>query len=295
MNTNTLRLSYPQWQGGDPGYLMERLGEFSKQDATQGYILGSKILNLLVPPSDGPSAEIPISTSFTDDDLAVIDGIYAKKPILKQLTDAISIIKSHQPQKIITLGGECSVSLAPFSYLCNKYENDIAAIWFDAHPDFSLPKDSPTDIGFHAMPVSHLLGMGDQEVLSILPGKLPASNLLYAGLRATMPYHDERIKSLGIPRYTPQELRKNPNVISDWLKSKGCSKVIIHLDLDCIDPQELIAAVGRDPDGMKINEVIENIVEISKICEIVGFSVTEHMPTVEMKLRNLLHSLPVFD
>ena len=37
--------------------------------------------------------------------------------------------------RISTLGGECSATMAPFSYLINKYGDDMAILWIDSHPD----------------------------------------------------------------------------------------------------------------------------------------------------------------
>ena len=45
------------------------------------------------------------------------DGIEAKTVVLQQLRAALAIIGEHDPARIMTLGAECSVSMAPFSYL----------------------------------------------------------------------------------------------------------------------------------------------------------------------------------
>ncbi|SDZ73165.1 Arginase family protein [Porphyromonadaceae bacterium KH3R12] len=42
-------------------------------------------------------------------------------------------------------------------------------------------------------------------------------------------------------------------------KNTGTSKVVIHFDLDVIDPEEMVATVGTDPDGMKTDEVVKVI------------------------------------
>jgi arginase len=36
--------------------------------------------------------------------------------VLQQLRSALAIISEHEPARITTVGGECSVSIAPFSY-----------------------------------------------------------------------------------------------------------------------------------------------------------------------------------
>ncbi len=41
------------------------------------------------------------------------DGIEAKTVVLKQLRAAPNTIEEHNPARITTLGGECSVNMAP--------------------------------------------------------------------------------------------------------------------------------------------------------------------------------------
>jgi arginase len=63
------------------------------------------------------------------------DGIEAKTVILDQLTQALRVIAQHDPARITTLGGECSVSVAPFAALADRYGDDLAILWIDSHPD----------------------------------------------------------------------------------------------------------------------------------------------------------------
>ncbi len=79
----------------------------------------------------------------------------------------------------------------------------------------------------------------------------------------------------------------------EWLKTTGASKVVIHYDLDVLDPKEIIAAVGVVPDGMKISEVSRLISDIGKEYDIVGLTVAEPMPRTAIKLRNILDELPL--
>ncbi|MDA1470344.1 hypothetical protein OGZ02_16400 [Brachyspira hyodysenteriae] len=54
-----------------------------------------------------------------------------------------------------------------------------------------------------------------------------------------------------------------------WLKECKASKVFIHFDLDVLEPNEIIAAVGVSPNGMKINEAVRVINDIAGEKEIV--------------------------
>lgn len=70
----------------------------------------------------------------------------------------------------------------------------------------------------------------------------------------------ERIRYKGL---SPEEVAADSSLILEWLKGTGASKVVIHLDIDVIDPADMIAGVGIRPNGMKINEVVRAINDIA--------------------------------
>ena len=49
--------------------------------------------------------------------------------LLKQIHGAEAILDIKQPEKIITLGGDCSSSQVPFDYLHGKYGDSVDIIW----------------------------------------------------------------------------------------------------------------------------------------------------------------------
>ena len=110
-----LRLLWPQWQGAGTSSVREPAPEFPFDVARRGYAVGSAVLAAVLPPHHGPTAAVP--AAMPGDGLAVRDGIEAKAIVLEQLGRALEVIGQHDPARIATLGGECSVSVAPFSYL----------------------------------------------------------------------------------------------------------------------------------------------------------------------------------
>ena len=93
---NVLRLNLPQWQGGD----------------RPDYRLGAQVLAAIAPEPQGPveTIAVPLST----EDVRPVDGsIVSREALLDQLTAARSAIARHQPEAIVTLGGDCLVDLAP--------------------------------------------------------------------------------------------------------------------------------------------------------------------------------------
>lgn len=286
-NTSTIRLIYPQWQGGNVASI---LPELTPEDASRGYILGADLLNFLAPETKNKILTVPVS-----DDINRVEenGILDYKEILKQTKEALKLIEKENPDKIVTLGGECSVSVVPFTYLAQKYDNDIAIIWIDAHPDITLPEDK-TYNGYHAMAVTAIMGKGDKKIISQLPAKIPADKILFVGLRD---WEREQIKArqaeYGIKHLSSEDVSADSSKILEWIKSTGAKHVVIHFDMDVLDPNEIIAAVGVVPDGMKIGEVTRVINDIAKEYDVVGLTVAEPMPRTAIKLRNMLRQLPL--
>lgn len=283
-----LRLIYPQWQGGIVDHWMP---DIPAEDASRGYYLGARLLNLLAPDNGQKTVEVPISLDINDRETD--KGVSTRKVILKQTQAALDILNENKPERIITLGGECSVSVVPFTYLAANYPDDVAIVWIDAHPDICLPYDEYK--GYHAMALTACLGMGDEEIINTLPSKFDASKALLVGLRSWDEGMQERQKELGIKGLSPEEVSGNSSAVMEWLKGTGASKVVIHFDLDVIDPAEMIAGVGVDPNGMKIDDVVRVINDISAEYDLLSLTVAEPMPRIAIKLRNMLGRLPLLN
>lgn len=134
---STLRLVWPQWQGAGTSSVRSLAAEFPLDVARRGYAVGSAVLAAVLPAHDGPTAAVPVETG--DVGLEKLDGIEAKRAVVDQLGRALEIIQRHSPARIVTLGGECSVSVAPFSELAARYGDDLAILWIDSHPDIGTP------------------------------------------------------------------------------------------------------------------------------------------------------------
>lgn len=202
------------------------------------------------------------------------------------------MLQTSNPDKIVTLGGDCSVSVVPFTYLAQKYNHDVAMIWIDAHPDITLPGD--VYHGFHAMAVTACMGLGDKKILAELPAKIAPSKILFVGLRNWEREEiKERQQQYGIKHLSPKEVAQNSDMIKTWLRACGASKVVVHFDMDVLDPAEIIAAVGTDPDGMKIDEVVQVINDIATEKDLVGLTIAEPMPRTAIRIKNMLNQMPL--
>ena len=282
-NTSTIRLIYPQWQGGNVAAMVPEVKD--PDDAARGYYLGAQLLDFLAPCGGQETLTVPVSTQIGE--RRVTDGVLDRNVILRQTKAALEMLRASDPGRIVTLGGDCSVSVVPFTYLAAKYGGDVAMVWIDAHPDITLPGDPYP--GYHAMAVTACMGHGDAKIVAELPAAFDPSKILFVGLRN---WERDEIKArqhqYGIKHLTPEEVAADSDALRAWLKSCGASKVVVHFDMDVLDPAEIVAAVGTDPDGMKIEAVIRVINDIAAEKELVGLTVAEPMPRTAIRLRDML-------
>lgn len=284
----TIRLIYPQWQGGN---IARWIPEIPSQDASRGYYLGSLLLDFLAPETTDEKFIVPVSTAISR--RIEKNGVLDHDVIALQTRAALDTLRIADPDKVVTLGGECSVSVPVFTYLADKYEGDVAIVWVDAHPDITLPGDDYD--GYHAMALTACMGMGDEEIMKLLPAKVSPADVCLAGLReCEYPYIEKRVADLGITHFSPGQLAKDSAPLVDWLKSNGKSKVMVHFDMDVMDPADILAAVADGPEGgLKLTEVVRVINDIAATKEVVALTVAEPMPRLAIRLKNMLSNLPL--
>ncbi|MFJ9842537.1 arginase family protein [Kitasatospora sp. NPDC101155] len=153
----------------------------------------------MLPPHAGPTATVPVP--MDDSGTQLRDGIESKSVLTRQLTAALKIIKDHDPARITTLGGTCTVSVAPFTSLADRYGDDIAVIWIDSHPDVDT---GDTDYnGYHAMAVSVITGHGDPEMTKLLPATVPAHCVALVGLHDWTEGAYQHVDEGGLTSFSP--------------------------------------------------------------------------------------------
>lgn len=285
----TIRLVYPQWQGGEITRWIPEIED--KGEVARGYYLGAMLLDFLLPGDPESTFRVPVSLSGADS-RTVQDGVLDRDIIAAQTEAALGILRVQQPDRIVTLGGECSASVVPFTYLNRRYDGDVAMIWIDAHPDITLPGD--VYAGYHAMAVTACMGIGDRKIIQHLPSSFSPSRILFAGIRdwerdEIRKRHDE----YGIGYFSPDDIRNDPGCIGSWLDSCGASKAVVHFDMDVLDPDEIVAAVGTVPEGLLIDEAVDLINAVASRKDLVGLTVAEPMPRTAIRLRSMLRRLPL--
>lgn len=283
-DSKTLRLFFPQWQGGN----------------NPPYHFGAQLLAWLAPEHTGPSEEVTVDLP-TDQALELEGGIRGRTVLFKQYLDARRLIEKHSPDRLVVLGGDCLVDLAPFAYLNERYDGNLAVLWVDAHPDVMTPTDYENA---HAHVLGNLLGHGDAQFSSVVKQPLKPQNVMYAGLMETSDGEAAFIKKLGLKQAGPGELADTSRPVIDWFKSTGAKHLAIHLDLDVLDPSLFRALLfanhetpgvwDETPQGkMTITQITRLLADVGEVADVVGIGIAEHLPWDALALKNMLNKLPL--
>ncbi len=284
-----LRLVWPQWQGAGTSSVQQFASEFPFDVARRGYAVGSAVLEAVLPPHRGPTATVPVS--MTNEGLAQSDGVEAKAVVVEQLATALSIIGRYDPARITTLGGECSVSVAPFSALAERYGDDLAVIWIDSHPDVGTG-DSEYP-GYHAMAVSALTGHGDPDVLALLPATVTPDRVALVGLHSLDDDDHPNITDWGLRTFAPDDLRASSSALLEWLTGTGCHRAAVHFDVDTIDSNEILLGLGPEPGGLSGAQARRIVGDIEQAVDVVALTIAEFIPRQVMHLRQLVRGFPL--
>lgn len=289
----TLRLVMPEWQGGDYD-LSVGSGEL--------YPLGARLLAFLAPGDNSRTIEVPIESYNPDKKRIKENGVFNQEIVIRQMKAARAILQEEKPDRVITFGGECLVSQAPFDYLNGYYKGKLGLLWIDAHPDVSTPANHDRE---HAMVLGNLLGHGDPLMSREVRNPFnPAQVLLVGQNDFDSPMEVENIHSLGLKVIKPQEVTENSTAVTNWIKKGDIANLAIHLDLDVLSPRRFFSQLTNDPytrepyntvkGQLDLRQIGRLFRDISASANIVGLTIAEFMPWDALHLQEFMKGLKIF-
>lgn len=231
----------------------------------------------------GQFVRVPVSLDRT---LTVENKILGYSLILQQLSEAREIIWQHNPEHLFVIGGDCSIDIAPISFLNQKYDRDLAVVWIDAHADLNTPASSPSH-HFHGMPLRVLLGEGDAKIVELLDSVLSPSQLFLVGARDFDPPEKNYLEQNNISLFTLEKIQDNSQNLMKAIANSGCQNIHIHCDLDAIDPLEFPWVKCLAANGLSIEFLTELLQQLSSYFNLVGFSITEFATAEEQGLEKI--------
>lgn len=229
----------------------------------------------------------------------VTDGVCAREEVAAGIRRAAEVIEEARPDRIITVGGSCIVSQAPFDYLHGRYDN-VGIVWIDAHPDVSEGKDGYPNA--HAMVLGSLLGHGDRALSELMKNrKFRADEILYVGLQGLHDYQERFLRELKVDYRVQTDRFLSDEEIKRFLRR--FDHILVHLDIDVLDARLFHSTyfanrdlVGDGSGGgrMTMEELSGLLHCIAENADVVGFTLAEYLPFDEHRLHNLLAGLPLF-
>jgi arginase len=163
---------------------------------------------------------------------------------------AHSLDKGHLP---LVIGGEHTMSVGAIGAALDRFGDELAVLWIDAHADLNTPATSPSK-NLHGMPLAALMGFPSgasgplHDVWTRIQGeatpgrRLQANRTAWLGLRDVDPGERERIAQIeggfmatmyDIDRFGLVEALDR---FDAWMRSVGASRLWISFDVDVLDP-----------------------------------------------------------
>ncbi|HEX7899595.1 MAG TPA: arginase [Planctomycetota bacterium] len=162
----------------------------------------------------------------------------------------------------VTLGGDHSIamgSVAGTSKFFREKGRKIGLLWFDAHGDMNTPATTGSG-NIHGMPLSHLIGLGDEDLASIggFKGKVLSSNTCLIGIRDLDEAEKKVIQESSVQVFTMKDIDRHgvSHVIDEAIEhaSRGTDGLHVSFDVDAIDPSDALGTGTPKQGGLTYRE-----------------------------------------
>lgn len=203
--------------------------------------------------------------------------ILGRSAVLANLERIRASLAQRPARHLFTLGGDCSVDIAPISAMNKAYAGDLAIVWLDAHGDLNSPDES-TSHRFHGMPIRALLGDCDPMILAAIDAPLKRDQVFLAGARDLDPPESDFIRSTGLSSLSVEELRANPRALAAAIRRGGYRHVHLHLDFDVLDPAHFSELNTPVAGGFSVPELLQVVEALTQQLNVVSATLTEYSP-----------------
>ena len=128
----------------------------------------------------------------------------------------------------------------------------IGMLWLDAHPDFNTPETTRSG-SLGGMPVAVATGRALQRMRldAGLDPPLADRHVVMGGVRLTDPLEQELLDDSRIEQVSVDDLRTTSPAVFAQLDrlSRITDKLYIHIDMDVLDPREVMGHGNKVPNG----------------------------------------------
>lgn len=271
----------PEWQGSASSRAM-RLTE------------GAQLLREDLPLSARVDVPVPLEAGDT-----LGTPVARLSSLIHARDTALSLLAETSGTPII-VGGDCASSLPGIEAAVRRHGSEnLAVLWFDAHPDLQHPSTSPSGAA-SGMTLRHALGDGTEDLRARNP--ISPEKLVLVGTREHDPEESEELQRLGISPVgisafelwrEEQAARQRAEAAEAVAEAtalqtlaaeiaarvEGATHVYVHIDLDVLDPAEFGSVHAPVPFGLQVAELTGMLREVLGQVPLAGASICEFAPT----------------
>ena len=250
-------LAVAQWQGSPSTRAM------SLADGTEA-IVGD------LPRAAVITVDVPLEAGESID-----TGVHRASSLARVQESLRDALTSHA-DPVVVIGGDCSVSVAAVEHVAG---DDLAVIWFDAHPDLHTPETSESG-AFSGMALRAVMGEGAPTLVSRTP--VTAERVVLVGTRNHDDAEAEHLSRETALTLIAASALADPAGLVDAVVATGASRVYIHVDLDVLDPAEISGVADAAPFGATRADVVAAIRAVRERLPLAGATIAGFAPTTPL-------------
>lgn len=200
-------------------------------------------------------------------------GVHRASSLLRVQESLREALRPHR-EPVVVVGGDCSVSVPAIGHVAGE---DLAVVWFDAHPDLHSPETSVSG-AFSGMALRAVIGGGAAQLALGAGEAVPAERVVLVGARSLDDAESVHLGETAITVVPAADLA-HPEALVDAVAATGASRVYVHVDLDVLDPAELGGVADPMPFGTTRAELVTVIRALRERFEYAGATVAGFAPS----------------
>lgn len=195
-------------------------------------------------------------------------------------------LRGLQTDRAFLIGGECSFVVGSLAALGEVFSGKPGMLWMDAHGDFNTPESSPSSyIGGMCLAMACGHGPKFNEEIEKRRPLLEEERLVHLGARAldspeAKAFDSSPAKLLEMDVVRRKGVKAAASEAAKYL-SDNADWIVCHLDVDVVDPDQIIAVNYPTPRGLTVQEASTVINTLEKTGKLRVIDVAAYNPSLD--------------
>jgi arginase len=196
----------------------------------------------------------------------------AARESCRTLSDGIATSMRAGAQ-IGVLGGECTLVAGSLSGALSV-EPDLALVYIDAHGDFNTLATTQSHY-VSGMCLAHVCGHSVAPLLWPGARKIAEDRVALVGGRALETGEHQNLERSRVTHLPFDTEHRDPSRVVAFARRK---KIWLHVDVDIVDPSEMMAVVFPAAGGVPMRALGDLITQLASVAEVRGFELCGYDP-----------------